>query len=275
MFNKTASSISSQYEEMKATKKVVIEILSREGGYWENKTFTPGSGNEPGETRIQKILTKGGAEIIAGLFNLDVQLSTPSYTNVYQDGNVAGMHVIVSAKVLREGKEIAQGAGARSISYDNYALNTSIKMAQKSAYIDAVLRAAQLSSEFMQEAPAKDEKNEGTPNTVVTSNKTPEPKIPDENQEEKTKLIAAIKESANGMHNDLPPMFNKNTLVELTIEQLAEAKAMVESSLSHNTFAEQEQEQEQEQEIAKAPNTDFTGFDFNEEDEEADAFEMV
>lgn len=235
---KSATALASAYEEIKQAQNKLIEILAKENGYWERTVFIAGSGDEQGQNIQQKILTKGGAEIIAQLLDLDIQLSEPSYKNVYREEDAAGLHVVVTAKAFKDGKDVAQGAGARSVSYDAYTLNTSIKMAQKSAFIDVVIRAARLSNIFMQEPPAKDEATtENTQKHTTVTTATTAKVIQTEAEivavsSTQKELIAQIKVRAKDLSNDFPPMFGKNSLAELTVEELEEIILMINSSQS-------------------------------------------
>lgn len=276
---KSVKALTSAYDEMKQAQEKLVEILAKENGYWERTEFVAGLGDEQGQNIQQKILKKGGAEIIAELLDLDIQLSEPSYKNVYKDEDMAGLHVVVTAKAVKDGKELAQGAGARSVSYDGYTLNTSIKMAQKSAFIDVVIRAARLSSIFMQEPPVKGEvaPENAQLQPPVTAN--PAAKA---NQSEaeisavraaKHELIAQIQVRTKELSSDFPPMFGKNSLEELTVEELEEIILMINSAQQVNNPDQQAnvpvavQKDEPE---APVFSDDFTAY----EDDAEDFFEM-
>jgi len=270
---KSATAISSAYEEMKQAKDKLIEILANENGYWEHTVFVVGAGDEQGQNIQQKIITKGGAEIIAQLLDLDIQLSEPSYKNIYREEDPAGQHVVVTAKAYKDGKELAQGAGARSVSYDTYTLNTSIKMAQKSAFIDVVIRAARLSSIFMQEPPAKDEATPtNTPQQPMATTAKEKP-ADAENAAVKKELITQIKEKSKELSGDFAPMFGKNSLQELSVKDLEEIILMISSSQKQNQAIQKENAPVVDQENGKEEggfSDDFLAL----EDEENDIFVM-
>lgn len=97
-------------------------------------------------------LFKPGAEKICGM--LGVCVSYPTLSDYEQAAlhGVALVHVIIRCE-LRDaaGHAVADGVGARSLRQDSGDLNKSLKMAEKSAHIDATLRMAGLSEVFTQD----------------------------------------------------------------------------------------------------------------------------
>lgn len=96
------------------------------------------------------VLYKAGAERIIGVLGL-----TATFPNLKQY-EMASVHRIEIQTVIlkcvlisQNGTVVAEGAGARHIRQDNWNLNTSIKMALKSALIDSVIRITGLSSVFI------------------------------------------------------------------------------------------------------------------------------
>ncbi|WDP89022.1 MAG: hypothetical protein HUN04_04455 [Desulfobacter sp.] len=95
-------------------------------------------------------LFKAGAEKILGVMGL-----TAHFPNLYQ-WEMACLHKQEITQVLlkcelktHNGTVVAEGSGARHIRQDGWNLNTSIKMAQKSAMIDATIRVAGLTGIFI------------------------------------------------------------------------------------------------------------------------------
>src|SRR5690606_34964216 len=72
--------------------------------------------------------------------------------------------VSVCALEDSKGITISEGAGAYPLALCGYNLNTAVKMAAKSAFIDAVIRGAALSAEFTQ-----DLSSDGTPEGMIAS----------------------------------------------------------------------------------------------------------
>jgi hypothetical protein len=97
-------------------------------------------------------LFKPGAEKICGM--LGVTVHYPNLT-AYEQAALAGKHL--GTIILRcelhdsQGRVVAEGIGARNVQQDYGDLNKSLKMAGKSAHIDATLRMAGLSEVFTQD----------------------------------------------------------------------------------------------------------------------------
>jgi hypothetical protein len=97
-------------------------------------------------------LWKPGAEKICGMLGVTVH-----YPNLpaYEDAAIAGktQATIILRCELRDGqgRVVAEGIGARSLQQDYGDLNKALKMAGKSAHIDATLRMAGLSEVFTQD----------------------------------------------------------------------------------------------------------------------------
>lgn len=97
-------------------------------------------------------LWKPGAEKICGMLGITVHYPT---LQDYEQAALRGVqlaHIIVRCE-LRDsaGNVVADGVGARALKQDNGDLNKALKMAEKSAHIDATLRMAGLSEVFTQD----------------------------------------------------------------------------------------------------------------------------
>lgn len=97
-------------------------------------------------------LWKPGAEKICGMLGVTIHYPTlGDYEQAALHG-VALVHVILRCEIHDAGSNIvAGGVGARSLKQDSGDLNKSLKMAAKSAHIDATLRMAGLSEVFTQD----------------------------------------------------------------------------------------------------------------------------
>ncbi|CAI8796538.1 hypothetical protein [Methylocaldum szegediense] len=97
-------------------------------------------------------LFKPGAEKICGM--LGVTVHYPNLT-AYEQAALSGqpLDTIILRCELRDSHErtVAEGIGARSVQQDSGDLNKALKMAGKSAHIDATLRMAGLSEVFTQD----------------------------------------------------------------------------------------------------------------------------
>ena len=97
-------------------------------------------------------LFKPGAEKISGMLGVTVHYPT---LHDYEQAALHGVdirHVILRCEIRdAAGRVVADGVGARTLSQDYGDLNKALKMAEKSAHIDAALRMAGLSEVFTQD----------------------------------------------------------------------------------------------------------------------------
>lgn len=97
-------------------------------------------------------LFKPGAEKICGMLGVTVRYPTlPDYEKAALAGANLSQIIIRCEIVDASGRVVADGVGARSLAQDNGDINKSLKMAEKSAHIDATLRMAGLSEVFTQD----------------------------------------------------------------------------------------------------------------------------
>lgn len=99
-------------------------------------------------------LWQPGAEKVAALLNLTHEFPD---NHLYVEAALKGSpleSVVIRCIVYRDGDAVGEGMGARETN-ETKGLNSRIKMAQKSAYIDAVKRAAGLSDYFTQDDPTE------------------------------------------------------------------------------------------------------------------------
>lgn len=97
-------------------------------------------------------LMKPGAEKICGM--LGVSVAFPTLAD-YEQAALKGIElksIIIRCEIRdASGRVVADGVGARSIAQDKGDINKALKMAEKSAHIDATLRLAGLSEVFTQD----------------------------------------------------------------------------------------------------------------------------
>jgi DnaJ-domain-containing protein 1 len=97
-------------------------------------------------------LFKPGAEKICGMLGVTVRYpSLPEYEKAALSGTNLSQIIIRCEIVDGSGRVVADGIGARILSQDNGDINKSLKMAEKSAHVDATLRMAGLSEVFTQD----------------------------------------------------------------------------------------------------------------------------
>ncbi|WP_456378819.1 hypothetical protein [Thiolapillus sp.] len=97
-------------------------------------------------------LFKPGAEKICGMLGVTVYFPT---LHDYEQAALHGVelkHIIIRCEIKdASGRVVADGVGARSLKQDYGDINKALKMAEKSAHIDATLRMAGLSEVFTQD----------------------------------------------------------------------------------------------------------------------------
>jgi len=97
-------------------------------------------------------LFKPGAEKICGMLGVTVRYPTlPDYEKAALSGANLSQIIIRCEIVDASGRVVADGIGARQLAQDNGDINKALKMAEKSAHIDATLRMAGLSEVFTQD----------------------------------------------------------------------------------------------------------------------------
>lgn len=97
-------------------------------------------------------LFKPGAEKITGMLGMTVHYpSLPDYEQAVLNGTT--LTIVMLRCELRDahGRPVAEGVGARSVGQDYGDINKTLKMAEKSAHIDATLRLAGLSEIYTQD----------------------------------------------------------------------------------------------------------------------------
>jgi hypothetical protein len=94
-------------------------------------------------------LSKAGSEKFLSLFNLQARFHKDEETWEML-GRPAGVICYVCALYTKRGEFVGEGRGAREVAKDKD-INKAIKMAQKSAQIDAILRVGSLSDYFTQD----------------------------------------------------------------------------------------------------------------------------
>ena len=99
----------------------------------------------------KKSLWKPGAEKIAGMLGVIARFTFQDLDTLLSQG-VIPEYVVVHCQLLDGNQRVlAQGVGARNLQKDYGDLNKALKMAEKSAHIDAVLRLGGLSEVFTQD----------------------------------------------------------------------------------------------------------------------------
>jgi len=98
----------------------------------------------------RKSLGKGGAEKIASIFGWHASF-TADKEALEMFGNAKGLVAFVCTLTDKNGVFVGEGRGSASLDKNQSDPNKTLKMAQKSAFIDATLRASGLSDFFTQD----------------------------------------------------------------------------------------------------------------------------
>jgi hypothetical protein len=115
----------------------------------------------------RKSLGKGGAEKIASIFGWQANF-LPDDETIKMLGTEKGAIAYI-CRLTKGSQFIGEGRGARTLAQDKGDLNKAIKMAAKSAFVDAVLRSSGLSDFFSQDLETMDEQDIVDINTLVPS----------------------------------------------------------------------------------------------------------
>lgn len=122
-----------------------IHVVSKDKCRAGRNCTNPGHFSKPS-------LFKPGAEKICGMLGVTVHYPT---LHDYEQAALHGVqlhHIIIRCEIHdAAGRVIADGVGARSVKQDFGDINKALKMAEKSAHIDATLRMAGLSEVFTQD----------------------------------------------------------------------------------------------------------------------------
>ena len=106
--------------------------------------------------RVSKAtLSKAGSEKFLSLFQLHAAFQQDVST-WQMLGSKEGLLCYTCTLMTRSGEVIGEGRGARSVSQDGGDINKAIKMATKSAQVDAILRTGALSDVFTQDLEPED-----------------------------------------------------------------------------------------------------------------------
>lgn len=152
----------------------------------------------------KKSLAKGGAEKIASIFGWVAGFEKDD--SVLEAFKLEGLIGFV-CNLTKHSEFVGQGRGAATLGRNNVDPNKTIKMAQKSAFIDAVIRASGMSDFFTQDLGPEDEGSNYNHVKQPTEIKNNEGKKPTERQSELIKKLALqkhvkqtqLKEMADGL----------------------------------------------------------------------------
>lgn len=153
----------------------------------------------------KEVLLKPGAEKIQGYLGLVTRLTILERTETA---------LLVKAQIYdQDGRLVGEGMGAREI-HNGDDLNTAIKMAEKSAYIDSTLRTACLSDLFTQDLDTMTFKNAASPRTKTAAREAAKATAA-----ENTAATPEVKAENSGPDQDKLPAGGKTPDAGITVAQ--------------------------------------------------------
>jgi hypothetical protein len=105
-----------------------------------------------GQTNSKPTLLKAGAELVALLLGWRAHFTADMATVQMYGPGTTGVFAYICQLIDRQGQVVGQGRGVAELREGSLtSANMAVKMAEKRAYVDAVLRAAGLSQYFTQD----------------------------------------------------------------------------------------------------------------------------
>ena len=178
-------------------------------------------------------LWKPGAEKICGMLGLTVHFPNLSDYEQSALNGVELQNIIIRCDIVDgSGHVVGSGVGARSLKQDYGDINKALKMAEKSAHIDATLRMAGLSEVFTQDL---EDMNISAMNIPHEATKITE--------EEALNMHAMLHE--NGIDNDkfmkwLKSSIGVESINEIRTDQLGRVEGMIKKSIEAKLKREEE-----------------------------------
>lgn len=201
----------------------------------------------------KQVLTKGGAELLADVFELDVRISNPETKTVVISGHSYEYVYVVAEVHDQKNNIIGKGVGGRSLYEDGYNLNTTLKMAAKSAYVDSVIRALKLSSALTQDGvsepviPVSGHNQTSTQSNDQTAAEAVQ-QAKEADTKERVDLMNRIVTEAGEKVSELVTMFGASKIEEIDTASLRKMLEMIRTSKAAiQKAAQQAQQHEHEQ----------------------------
>jgi hypothetical protein len=174
-------------EKRKVFTELIFPTLVPEQDYWVTDDG-------------RKVLSKGGAERLAEIYSITALFIADKESLAFF-GNSSGT-IAYRCILRREGRIIGEGRGSASTKDHDESINSTIKVAQKSAFVDGILRVTGMSFLFSQDFLPEDKKEvdlEGR-DRVASYNHEDLPKYATEKQ--KTFLAQLINEKCSSSSKD-------------------------------------------------------------------------
>lgn len=136
-------------ESLEGFKRGVDALLAKREYFIAQVLPSLKPGQDFYEIKGRKSLAKGGAEKLASIYTLIATFQQDTEVRVMLP-DVKNMVAFICS-LLRNGEVVGQGRGADTLARNQNDPNKTIKMAQKRAFIDAVIRTTGLSDLFTQD----------------------------------------------------------------------------------------------------------------------------
>lgn len=186
---KTKSLVMVTEDSLEHFKRSVDNLLSKRAYFISQVLPKLKEGQDFYIIKGRKSLAKGGAEKLASIYNLTAEFKQDMETTGMLK-TVTGLVAFVCNLTSKNGQLIGQGRGASTLTKNLGDANKTVKMAQKSAFIDSVIRSTGLSDLFTQdiedmpvverEVEQPEVNNEWLNNTFLESNKPTREIVTDE-----------------------------------------------------------------------------------------------
>lgn len=168
---KQSTAIVAQKKEIVKTDADIDSFINKRQAFITKVNSICVEGKDYHVIQGKKSLAKGGAEKIASIFHWTAKFEKDSEA-LEMLGHIAGL--VAFKCTLVNGEFVGEGRGAALLTKNGNDPNKTLKMAQKSAFIDATLRASGLSDFFTQDLENMDSQDiQPAYNAPVRSAQTP------------------------------------------------------------------------------------------------------
>lgn len=208
----TTKEIIPQSEEKAIAEKPEMDVdgfLAKRQEFIEKVNAIMKEGKDYHVIQNKKSLAKGGAEKIASIFGWTAEFKKDTET-AESFNEIKGLITFI-CNLSKSGNLVGQGRGAATLAKNGSDPNKTIKMAQKSAFVDAVIRASGMSDFFTQDLEDMNQADIGRPQQTFT----PRPYQRPVQQTQEVKVIERLSSSAELAIADLEGCKDKDECVKV------------------------------------------------------------
>jgi len=182
---KNQEAIIQSADSLEYFKRSVDELLAKRSYFISQVLPKLQEGMDYHVVKGRKVLAKGGAEKLASIYNLTAEFWQDTETTEMLS-SVPGLVAYVCLLRSKTGEPAGQGRGASTLSKNQGDANKTIKMAAKSSFVDAVIRATGLSDLFTQDLDGSETRTPFRP--------TPYPPLPEIDNDDDLVDVGKIQE---------------------------------------------------------------------------------